>query len=538
MDLQGELMGKNRDSSLVSRHSSLEIIRANAVVFISSFCTLVIELVAGRILAPYIGVSLYTWTSIIGVVLAGISVGAYLGGLLADRRPTQATLGWLLFLSGIGAFSISPLTNLVGSMDVQTSLMMRTLIFTAIVFFAPSCLLGMVSPVVVKLTLRNLNHTGNVVGKIYAFSTLGSILGTFATGFFLISWMGTRLILFSMGAILIVSGIVFGGFIVKQKGNAILFALSIGLAWSVYGHAFSPSEDEETYYSKESDYYTIKLKKKSSTEDGKDLHALVLDHLIHSYTSLEDPFHLEYEYIKIYEELVEERVGADDTFKGLFIGGGGYTFPSYLEARYPGAKIDVVEIDPEVTRVAEKFLGLRKGDRIRTFNQDARWFAMNRRGSGEYDFVFGDAFNDLSIPYHLTTVEFSALLKGLLKPDGLLFVNIIDSFQKGLFLPSYMRTLEKVFGEGNVHLVTTDTEYDYMGTGTYIIVAGSGNLHRQPVKNGAPGTPPKRKLANFMPPHILRAYLNERDPLVLTDDYVPVDNLLAPVFEERFGYRR
>ena len=266
MNLQGEPMGKTetRHSSLVTR--SLEIIKANAVVFISSFCTLVIELVAGRILAPYIGVSLYTWTSIIGVVLAGISVGAYLGGLLADRRPTQATLGWLLFFSGIGAFSISPLTNLVGSMDVQTSLMMRTLTFTAIIFFAPSCLLGMVSPVVVKLTLRNLNRTGNVVGKIYAFSTLGSILGTFATGFFLISWMGTRLILFSMGAILIVSGIVFGGFLVKQKGNAILFALCIGLAWSVYGHAFSPSEDEETYYSKESDYYTIKLKKKSSTK--------------------------------------------------------------------------------------------------------------------------------------------------------------------------------------------------------------------------------------------------------------------------------
>ena len=224
--------------------------------------------------------------------------------------------------------------------------------------------------------------------------------------------------------------------------------------------------------------------------------------------------------------------------RALFIGGGGYTFPSYLEARYPGAKIDVVEIDPEVTRVAERFLGLRHGDRIRTFNQDARWFAMNRRGSGEYDFIFGDAFNDLSIPYHLTTVEFSALLKGLLKPDGWLLVNIIDSFQKGLFLPSYMRTLEKVFGEGNVHLVTDDTEYDYMGTGTYIIVAGSGSLHRQPVMNGAPGTPPKRKLSNFMPAHILRAYLNERDPLVLTDDYVPVDNLLAPVFEERFGYRR
>src|SRR5512137_1823626 len=111
-----------------------EIIKANIVVFIASFCTLVIELVAGRILAPYIGVSLYTWTSIIGVVLAGISVGAYLGGYLADRRPTHGTLGWLLFFSGLGAFSISPLTNLVGDLDLNTSLMARTLIITAIIF--------------------------------------------------------------------------------------------------------------------------------------------------------------------------------------------------------------------------------------------------------------------------------------------------------------------------------------------------------------------------------------------------------------------
>src|SRR4030043_900859 len=172
-----------------------EVIKANTVAFNASFRTLVSELVAGRIMAPYVGVSLYTWTSIIGVVLAGISMGAYLGGRIAHRYPRSSTLGWLLFLSGLGAFSISPLTNLIGGAQFHTSLMTRILLITTIIFFIPSCLLGMISPVVVKLTLNNLEKTGNVVGKIYAFSTLGSILGTFATGFFLISWMGTRHIL-------------------------------------------------------------------------------------------------------------------------------------------------------------------------------------------------------------------------------------------------------------------------------------------------------------------------------------------------------
>lgn len=531
-------MENKRDSSLVTRFSSLEIIRANIVVFIASFCTLVIELVAGRILAPYIGVSLYTWTSIIGVVLAGISVGAYLGGLLADYRPTHGTLGWLLFLSGVGAFSISPLTSLVGGLDLKTSLMVRTLIITAFIFFAPSCLLGMISPVVVKLTLNNLNQTGNVVGRIYAFSTLGSILGTFATGFFLISWMGTRMILLVMGAILVFSGAVFGGLRMPRKTFALVSILVIALVGSLYGYAIKPSLDDGSYFSKESNYYTIKLKPKDAFVAEGRLEALILDHLIHSYTDLEDPFHLEYEYIKIYEELVRWQLGEKDSFRALFIGGGGYTFPRFLEAKYPGARIDVVEIDPEVTRVAETYLGISKEGRIRTFNHDARWFAMNCREVGAYDFIFGDAFNDLSIPYHLTTLEFAALLKSLLKPDGVLLANVIDSFSRGLFLPSYMRTLEGAFGVGNVHLVTTATEYNDMGTGTYVVLAGPQDLDVHGFMHAAPEEDHPRRLCHIMPRDLLQGYLKERSPIMLTDDYVPVDNLIAPVFEERFGYRR
>jgi len=512
-----------------------EVVRANVVVFIASFCTLVIELVAGRILAPYIGVSLYTWTSIIGVVLAGISVGAFLGGLLADRRPTHATLGWLLFLSGLGAFSIPPVTTLVGSMDLQTSLMVRILVITSIIFFVPSCLLGMISPVVVKLTLNNLNQTGNVVGKIYAFSTLGSILGTFATGFFLISWMGTRPILYLMGAILVASGVIFGGFLIRRKTFTALAVPAIALAGALYGHGFTLDLDEETYFCKESNYYTIKVKKKDSSYSTAALEALVLDHLIHSYTDLQNPSHLEYEYIRIYEELVKSSLGERDAFRALFIGGGGYTFPRYLESRYPGAQIDVVEIDPEVTRVAETFLGVDKGGRIRSFNQDARWFAMNCREVGSYDFIFGDAFNDLSIPFHLTTREFAGLLKRLLKPDGMLLANVIDSFKDGLFLPSYIRTLECAFGRRNVHLVTTDSEFNDMGISTYVVMASAAGLDPQSFLNTIPK---EDRLSHIMPQRLLQGYLDERSPIILTDDYVPVDNLIAPVFEERFGYRR
>ena len=209
-------MGKKRAARRRPVVAPMGTAKASVVVFISSFCALVIELVAGRILAPHVGVSLYTWTSIIGVVLAGISLGAYLGGKIADRYPQLATLGWLLFLSGVCAFAISPMIHLVGGARFYTPLMIQILIITSIVFFLPSCLLGMISPVVVKLALQNLERTGNIVGRIYAFSTLGSILGTFATGFFLISWMGTRSVLFATGAILVLCAPLFGGFFIRK----------------------------------------------------------------------------------------------------------------------------------------------------------------------------------------------------------------------------------------------------------------------------------------------------------------------------------
>ena len=542
-----------------------EVIRANIIVFIASFCTLVIELVAGRIMAPYVGVSLYTWTSIIGVVLAGISIGAYLGGWIADRYPRSSTLGWLLFFSGLGAFSISPLTNLVGGAQFQTSLMSRILLITAIVFFVPSCLLGMISPVVVKLTLKNLEKTGNIVGKIYAFSTLGSILGTFATGFFLISWMGTRSILLTMGIILIVSALIFGNFIRSRKVFALflfflfLLALLPLIGFYVYAKtnpeetsfpaspiesikqsyrfAFKPPLEEEAYFFKESDYYTIKLKKGIKGSNGNSLESLVLDHLIHSYTDLKDPFYLEYEYIRVYEEMVRWQAKKRRSLKALFLGGGGYTFPRFIDAKYPKAKIDVVEIDPEITRVARKYLGVPENSKIRTFNEDGRWFVMNCQERGTYDFIFGDAFNDLSIPYHLTTKEFAVQLKSLLKPDGLLMANVIDSFKEGAFLPSYIRTLEEVFGKGNVHLLTLTSDYDHIGVSTCVVAASPQKLDmddfvKKVKRDGGEMT------SHVMPEDQLQEFLKDRYSVILTDEYVPVDNLIAPIFEERFGYRQ
>ncbi len=199
--------------------------------------------------------------------------------------------------------------------------------------------------------------------------------------------------------------------------------------------------------------------------------------------------------------------------------------------------IQVVEIDPEITRVVEKYLGVSDPTQIRSFNEDGRWFVMNCKEKGTYDLIFGDAFNDLSIPYHLTTKEFAMQLRSLLKPDGLLLANVIDSFKKGAFMPSYIRTLEEVFGKRNVHLMTLSSDYEKIGISTCVVVASAKTLDmddfvRTVKERGGEMT------SHVMPQDQLQEYLKERPSIVLTDDYVPVDNLIAPIFEERFGYRQ
>jgi spermidine synthase len=302
-----------------------------------------------------------------------------------------------------------------------------------------------------------------------------------------------------------------------------------------YNYAFRPPLEEETYFFKESDYYTIKLKTSIKGSNGNFLEALVLDHLIHSYTDLEDPLYLEYDYIRIYEEMVRWQVKKRNSLRALFLGGGGYTFPRFIDAKYPKAEIDVVEIDPEVTRTAKKYLGVSENTKIRTFNEDGRWFVMNCRDKGTYDFIFGDAFNDLSIPYHLTTKEFAILLRSLLKPDGMLMANVIDSFKQGAFMPSYIRTLEEVFGKGNVHLITLSSDYDHIGISTFVVVASPRKLDMDDFVRKVKGKGGEIT-SHVMPQDQLQEFLRDRHSVILTDDYVPVDNLIAPIFEERFGY--
>jgi MFS family permease len=165
--------------------------------FVANACLLVLELVAGRILAPRVGVSVYTWTAVIGVVLAGFSLGSWLGGEVADRRPTRSVLSLTFLLSAASSALVLALANTIDSVALPLSwaAILQVLWLTTVVFFLPSVLIGAVTPMIVKLSLTSLDETGSVVGRIRGAAELGGIVGVFLTGFVLLSAFGTRSII-------------------------------------------------------------------------------------------------------------------------------------------------------------------------------------------------------------------------------------------------------------------------------------------------------------------------------------------------------
>jgi spermidine synthase len=491
------------------------------LVFVSSGSIMVIELVASRLIAPRIGVSLYTWTSIIGVVLAGISLGNYVGGRLADRFPTPGLLG-IVFTGA----SLTTLLALWLNSDLHAfrlpwdvPMMVWIVMYIAAVFLVPSVILGCVAPIVVRLSLTDLEHSGTTVGKIYAWSSAGSIAGTFLAGFYLISRFGTKATFVGVSALLLLLGIWFL-LDISWKRSAARAALVLAifggslLALNTAGYLQLECMDETNYFC---------INVRETERDNRTVHVLLLDRLVHSYTDLDDPLYLVYGYEQTYAALMEPIIEAKPDLAAFFIGGGGYTFPRYVRELAPESHLVVSEIDPGVTEAAHRWLGLPRDTDIITHNVDARGHLMWSEAPDSYDVVFGDAFDDYSVPYHLTTLEFTQLVDSVLKDDGVYMANIIDAGTFGRFFRAFVATQQEVFE----HVVVIPSIAGWQeSTRSTFVVASS----HHPIDT-------TRLLSPFraLSPDELAEYMSAEPYIVLTDDFVPVDNLMAPVVQASFA---
>ncbi len=411
---------------------------ASGIVVIASFCTMGIELAASRVLAPHVGVSLYSWTGIIGVVLAGIALGNYLGGRIADRWPHQPVLGLCLFLSGLASLSVLLAVDFVTQQGFLggLGLMERIVALTAVIFFVPVLLLGTISPQVIRLAVTDLARVGRTSGRIYAWSTAGAIAGTFATGWWLISALGVNTLIFVAGLVLLALAIVAGRF--WQSGLALVASLVVA-AGSVYG--LYSKDALRSPCTMETSYFCIKVL--DQDRGGVPVKLLVLDHLVHSYVKLGDPSYLGYDHEQVQAEITRFVAARNPSPRVLVIGGGGYTYPRWVEAFVPTATVEVVEIDPGVTETAYRDLGLPRDTRIISYNMDGRQFVHEIAPRKHYDLVVQDAVNDLSVPYHIMTREYNEYIRQVLVDDGIYLLTVIDLYREGQLMRSALRTRKR-----------------------------------------------------------------------------------------------
>jgi spermidine synthase len=513
----------------------------HAIVFFASVCLMIVELLASRVIAEQAGSSLYTWTSVIGVVFAGMSTGNFVGGWLSDRVAPSRFLGWLFLAASLATTLVLVLTHVFETREPLAAWHWPALVFGTVscIFFLPSVLLGTFGPVATKLAVQRANGVGATIGAVSAWSAAGSIAGTLGAGFWLVPWLGTHTLTMLVACLLAGAATSLGPFRILQAGFAAATAVALFLTaanvpgvreWA-YADVFRDTTDYP--FSRDSAYQYVRVYDDvSDDEPDRKLRVLSLDHLIHGYVDLKDPSFLNYDYERIYRDVLRRYMGNRTRVSAFFVGGGSYTFPRWLLAEWPGSSAVVAEIDPVVLEANHRALGLPRDTPVATLLMDARNAVDTLPADRRFDFLLGDAFNDLAVPYQLTTLEFTRRVAAHLAPGGAYLVNIIDSYESGLLLGSFVGTLQKVFS--HVYVFCTEQDGVAQRRDTFVVAASNVPLDTTGFEPHH-GTGFKGSL---LTPANLAELRSKCGGRVLTDDDAPVENLIAPVVRQRTGKDR
>lgn len=494
------------------------------VSFICGAGVMVLEMAGARLLAPYLGTSIVVWTAMIGVVLASLSLGYWLGGKAGDKNPSAGKLG-LIIAGGaafvlLAAFAQAPVLGMVA--HAGFALHVSAVVAAVLLFTIPCVFLGMVSPYIIQVRLLDYadkSRSSTVIGRFYALSTIGSIAGTFLGGYWLISWFGTRIILYVVAAVLAAAAL-----LVMPRGRKMPAALVFGACAGL--GAFAAMTVQESLASGiaiDTRYNHIRVVE--GKQDGHLVRYMITDPgSAQSGMRLDDPAFLIFDYTRHYA------IGwhiKPDAKEFLMLGGGGYSVPKYLMGAKKDAVVDVVEIDPGITETARKYFDLKDNDRMRIHHEDARVF-LNRRvaegASGAYDMIMGDTFtSSYNIPFHLGTVECAERIKTLLRDDGVFVCNIISAVTgpEGQILRSIRAAFAEVFPQTRVFPVSLPHRPDLVQNVMLVALKAEKTI----------------PLAwdPAMQAMLAKEYTEplDQDVAALTDDYAPVERYALPALENR-----
>jgi spermidine synthase len=397
-----------------------------ALVFGAGTGSLATEIAASRLLAPYFGSSTIVWANLIGIVLAGLAVGYWLGGKLADRRPEPRLLGLIVLVAAVWV-AVTPfvarpfLDAAVGNLDDASAGAVIGSFFAVLLLFAPAVvLLGMVSPFAIRLAITDVATAGAVAGRFYALSTAGSLLGTFLPALIFIPLIGTQRTLLVTAALLALSA----SFLL---GRRVAFAAAAIAALVAVPPGAVKAEDG-LLHEEESRYQFIQV---LEGDDGRRLLRLNEGVATHS----------------VWREDEVLTGGVWDAFLALppllgrplervaILGNAGGTTARAMGVYYPDAEIDGVELDPAVSDVGREYFGMSDNPNLTVHDADARPFL--RSTDERYDLIIVDAYHQPYVPFYLATREFFRLARERLAPGGILALNVAsvpddDSLLEGI----------------------------------------------------------------------------------------------------------
>ncbi|CAN5709490.1 fused MFS/spermidine synthase [soil metagenome] len=486
------------------------------ICFLAGAAIMVIEISANRLLAPHFGNSVYTWTALIGVLLVAISVGGYLGGILSDKLGRMDLIGWLLAGASVLTMLIPSISLVLGPALADAGLISGPLWASLFLLALPGVLLGAVSPASVRFysLLNQDQHVGIAAGTISMLGSLGSFVGTFVTGFFLLSTFGVKAIFLGSGAVLMLLALLAFWMAGKSLKVHVSTAAVILIAGLITYQA-EASIDELTIHQENSFYHQIEVQERISG-DSKD-RFLKLDSTMEGGMRMNDGgLLLEYQnfwrLVLLNEDIKLQRA--------LFVGAGAFGMPEEVSRVVAGSEVDVVEIDPAVIGVGHRFFKLDEHPHVHAYASDARRFL--NKSDGGYDFIFGDAYNGVQhIPSHLVTREFFTVIKSKLSPKGVFLMNVITAVEgeKADLLGHLLATVRAVFPHVEVFAVN-----GYQSSPQNVILLATQ-------EDWSPWLESRRYISNSWQEKLVSRRLPEgklpaeRSPF--TDDFNPVDAVIA-----------
>jgi spermidine synthase len=529
----------------------LERVSLHFAVFVSGAVLLGVEIASSRVLAPFFGNSLYVWGALIGVVLTGLAIGYWLGGALADRRPSTGLLVGTMSLGALLVLAIPYVDDRVLQfvVDWDPGARLNPLVAASILFGPMSVVLAAVTPIAVRIAALDVATLGRTAGRLFAVSTVGSIVGTFATAFVLIPELGTNQLL-ALGAAVLLAGTALVAVarslpivgVAALAAAAAAAALSSSLAPEQGGRLTAAAAEnyspvyrlQEGTVANSTDYavegFRVRYRKDSAyhsiavVEDGQDRY-LRFDSSFQSAMDLDDPFGTPFDYVPYLSLAFAYHPEAANA---LYIGLGGGSAPKRAWRDFPDLQLQAVELDPAVVDVARKWFALPQDPRLAVEVEDGRRYLQ--RHDRRWDVIVLDAYYSDALPFHLTTQEFLELVRDRLAPGGIVVANVIGAVEgeNSKLFRAFYRTYRSVFPSVAVHPVAL--QGDPASIRNIIVVAGEGALPSRDFlsERWAEVTAEHPKVPDLSDAIAGRyeKLIPTRDVPLLTDDYAPTDALI------------